>query len=522
MGIATDIILLVVASFIFGVVAQKLKQPVILGYIAAGILLGPHTGGLSVSYIHEIEMLAEIGVALLMFALGLEFSLKELKSVKSIALYGTAIQIALTIALAYLLGRFLDLNWTESIWLGSCLFLSSTMVTLKTLMGQGWMGTLSSKVMIGILIVQDLAIVPLMIILPEIGNLSSGFSNLGLAVLKGAVFLASMIVFGTRIIPKIMELTAKLASKELFVLAITSIGLGIGYATHLVGLSFAFGAFMVGLVLSESDYGHQALSDIIPLRDLFSLLFFASVGMLLDPKFFYENMSTVLLLVLIISLSKGFIFAGIAKIFRYGNVIPLAVGLGLFQVGEFSFVLARVGASSGAIDQNLYSLVLTVAIITMTMTPFVSGLTPKIYSLIKKSSNFQNLETINVSNNELQNHTVILGCGRIGLQIAEIFSRLGKKIILIEADYRRIKKAKKDGFPLLYGDASQEIVLEAAHIQTADLLIVTTPNILNSSTVIKKVKEMNSDIFIVARAPDKSFLARLDTMGGPSCGLSRV
>jgi CPA2 family monovalent cation:H+ antiporter-2 len=352
MGIATDIILIIVAAFFCGMLLQRLGQPVIIGYIAAGVILGPYVGGL-ISNIHEIEFLAEIGIALLLFALGLEFSLKDLRPVKAVALIGTPIQIVLTLGLGLGIGRLMGWDWKTSLWLGACISLSSTMVILKTLMNQGWLGTLSSKVMIGILIVQDLAVVPMMIILPQLNNPSVGFSTLGFAALKAGGFIAGMILLGTRLLPLLMAYIARLGSRELFLLAITAIGLGIGYVTHMVGLSLAFGAFAAGMVLSESDYGHQALSDIIPLRDLFGLLFFTSVGMLFDPGFLWDHIQSVLLIVLAVGIGKGLIFVFIARIFKYGNVIPLAVGLGLFQIGEFSFVLARVGLSTNSIGNDL-------------------------------------------------------------------------------------------------------------------------------------------------------------------------
>ena len=364
MGIATDIILLVVFSFFAGLLMQRLGQPLILGYILAGIMLGPHTGLLTLTRIHDIELLAEIGVALLLFALGLEVSLRDLKPVRKIALIGTPVQMILTIAMGYGIGQFLGWDWNQSIWFGALISLSSTMVILKTLMSRGLIGTLSSKVMIGMLIVQDLAVVPLMVILPQLNDPAGGSSVLGYAVLKAALFIAAMVVLGTRLLPWFMALIAKLGSRELFLVAITAIGLGIGYVTYLVGLSFAFGAFVAGIVLNESDYGHQALSDIIPLRDLFGLLFFASIGMLLNPSFLIANLGTVVLLVVVISLGKGLIFWTLARIFSYGNIVPLSVGLGLFQVGEFSFVLARVGISTGSITSEYYSIVLTATVIT--------------------------------------------------------------------------------------------------------------------------------------------------------------
>ncbi|MBN1608464.1 MAG: cation:proton antiporter [Polyangiaceae bacterium] len=513
MGIATDIILLIVVAFGCGLLLQRLGQPLILGYIAAGIVLGPHTGGITVSNIHEIERLAEIGVALLLFALGLEFSIKDLKPVKQIALIGTPIQIVLTIGLGFGIGHLTGWEWKDSLWLGACISLSSTMVILKTLMNQGWLGTLSSKVMIGMLVVQDLAVVPLMIILPQLNNPSVGLSALGFAALKAAAFIVGMLLLGTRLLPVLMGHIAKLGSRELFLLAIAAIGLGVGYVTHLVGLSFAFGAFVAGMVLRESDYGHQALSDIIPLRDLFGLLFFASVGMLLDPVFLVDHLVEVVVLVLAVSVGKGIIFAVLARVFHYGNVIPLAVGFGLFQVGEFSFVLATVGVSTDSIDHDLYSLILTTAILTMILTPLVSSQTARIYSLKKRLFRHEPLETLNIPEAGLRQHAVIVGGGRVGSRIAGVLKGFGLPLVVVELDHRLVERAQADGIPVVYGDATQEIVLEATGIGTARLLVVTTQDVVTARTVIAHARRQNSELDVVARTSDASFLPVFKEMG---------
>ncbi len=506
MGITSDIILLVVAAFGCGLLFQRLGQPLILGYIVAGVILGPHTGGLTVSNIHEIERLAEIGVALLLFALGLEFSFKDLRPVRMIALIGTPIQIIATIGLGLGIGCLLGWEWRPSLWLGALISLSSTMVILKTLMNQGRLGTLSSKVMIGMLIVQDLAVIPMMVILPQLNNPAVGLPALGFAALKAAGFIAGMILLGTRLLPRLMKHIARLGSRELFLLAITAIGLGVGYVTHLAGLSFAFGAFVAGMVLSESDYGHQALSDIIPLRDLFGLLFFASVGMLLDPVFLIDHFLQVVVLVLAVSIGKGAIFALIARVFKYGNVIPLAAGLGLFQVGEFSFVLARLGVSTGSIEDELYSLVLTVAILTMALTPLVSGQTARLYSLRRRVFRGEPLETMNIPEEGLRNHVVIAGGGRVGLQIARVLQRLGFSLVIVELDHRRVEQAKAAGLPVVFGDASHEVVLEAAAIAFARMLIVTTPEMVTTQSIVVKARSHNSGLDVVARTSDPAFL----------------
>ncbi len=500
MGIAADIAIIVVAGLIGGLIAQQLRQPLILGYILAGIMVSPFTGGVTVSNIHDIELLAEIGVALLLFALGLEFSLKELKPVRHIALIGTPIQILLTMALGFGIGRLFGWEWIDSLWLGGLIALSSTMVTLKTLMSQGRMGTLSSRIMIGMLVVQDLAVVPLIIILPQLDEPGAGLPVLGWATLKAALFLFLMIFVGTRVIPRLMAYIASWNSRELFLLAITAIGLGIGYGTYLFGLSFAFGAFVAGMVLSESDYGHQALSDIIPVRDLFGLLFFVSVGMLLDPFFLIENWGIILAVVLLVSVGKGLIFSTLSSVFGYGNVVPLAVGLGLFQVGEFSFVLARVGVSTNSISNNLYMLTLTTAIVTMVLTPPVSRLTAPLYALRKRWFKRETLQSINLPETGLRNHVVIAGGGRIGQYVAQVLQRLDLAFVIIEMDYRRVTQAKDENFPIIYGDASQKIVLEAAKVDQACLVLITTPAVIITQTIVDQVRYSNPTVHIVARA----------------------
>lgn len=500
MGIAADIAIIFVAGLIGGLIAQRLKQPLLLGYILAGIMVGPFTVGPTVSDVHDIELLAEIGVALLLFALGLEFSLKELRPVRYIALIGTPIQILLTMAVGYGIGQLLGWSWFASIWFGGLIALSSTMVVLKTLMSQGRMGTLSSRVMIGMLIVQDLAVVPLMIILPELNKPGAGLSVLGVAAVKAAVFLVLMVVVGTRLLPRLVAYVARWNSRELFLVAITAVGLGVGYATYLFGLSFAFGAFVAGIVLSESDYGHQALSDIIPLRDVFGLLFFVSVGMLLDPNFVIQNWPSVLLVVMLVSVGKALIFGTLSYLFRYRNIVPFAVGLTLFQAGEFSFVLARVGVVTNSIDENLYAFALTVAVMTMLLTPFVSGLAPRFYAFIRRRRKQEPLQTINLPETGLRNHIVIAGGGQIGQYVARLLQRLDFGLVLLELDYRRVEEAKKVNLPVIFGDASQEVVLEAAHVDKARLILVTTSAIQTTQAILAQARRLNPNVHIVVRA----------------------
>ena len=513
MGIAADIVIIIVAALLGGLIAHLLKQPLIIGYILAGVIVGPYTGGVTVSEIHNIELLAEIGVALLLFGLGIEFSLRELKPVRKVALIGTPIQMILTMVLGYGMGRLFGFEDTPSIWLGAIISLSSTMVILKTLMSRGLIGTLSSRVMIGMLVVQDLAIIPLILILPQLSSPEFSLPVLAWAFLKAGIFIVLMLVIGTKIIPVLMAYIASLESREFFILSITAIALGIGYATYLAGLSFAFGAFAAGMVLSESDYGHQALSDIIPLRDIFGLLFFVSVGMLLDLSFLLDHLSTILQMVFLIMAGKGLIFGLLVRLFGYRNIIPLAVGLGLFQIGEFSFVLARAGLATKSISPELYSYMLSTAVITMILTPFISRLTSPVYSFIRSHSQSDPIQTMNIPRSGLHNHVIIAGAGRMGLYVAQVLRDLKIPFVLIENNVQQVNRVKTEKWPVIYGDAGQVVLLEAARIGEAKLLIITTPSMIVSRAIVENSRRLNPKIGIVTRAENAEIMKTLKQLG---------
>jgi monovalent cation:H+ antiporter-2, CPA2 family len=489
LGIAGDIALILVAALLGGVVARWLGLPLILGYIAAGVLIGPNTFGPTVGDVHEIELLAEIGVALLLFTIGLHFSLGELAPVRRIALLGTPVQMALTIAFGYGVGRLLlDLGWVESVWLGALISLSSTAVVLKTLGEQGVLGTLSARVMIGMLIVQDLAIVVLLTVLPVLENVKEGLPELGLAVLKAAAFIAAMLLFGSRILPLLLARLAAWGSRELFLVSVVAIGVGVGYATYLVGLSFAFGAFIAGMVLSQSDYSHQALAEVEPLRDVFAMIFFVSVGLLIDPSFLWARFGTIALVVVLVLVVKGLIFGGLTRVFGYGNIVPFAVGLGLFQVGEFSFLLAREGISADAISQETYSLVLATAAVTMALTPLAARLAPVLYGRYRRRFPREPLQTFNLPAGGLRDHAVVAGYGRVGSFVARLLDRLDKPFVVVEANPGRADQAKAAGFPTIYGDAGALPVLEAAGIGGARLVVLTIPDALATRLAVERVR----------------------------------
>ena len=513
MPLVADLVLVLAAAVIGGLIARRLGQPLIVGYIAAGVVVGPFTGGLTVSHLESVEQLAELGVALLLFSLGLEVSFRDLAPVRAVAFVGGAIQLVLTIAMGAALGRALRWPWPDAMWFGALISLSSTMVVLKTLQAQGRIGTLSSRVMLGLLVVQDLAVVPLMIVLPEFSRGGGSAIHVLVATGRAALLLAATILIATRIVPRLMAIIARWNSRELFVLTTVTVALGVGLAMWWSGLSLPLGAFIGGLVINESEYAHQALSDIVPLRDVFGMLFFVSVGMLLDPAVLWRQLTTLAVVVPIVMVGKGAIFAGVVRVFGYRRVVPLATGLTLFQVGEFAFVLAGVGLASHSMTREVYALALNTAIVTMALTPVVSGTTPWVYERVVSHSERETLEASNIPSTGLGNHVVIVGAGRIGRLVVDALIATNRSCVLIEMDDRRRQAVRAAGMPVIYGDASQAVVLEAAALQRARLLLITVPSYPDVRAIVTRARQLKSDISIIARAEAPDIVRGIHALG---------
>ena len=485
-----------------GYISHLLRLPLILGYIISGIVIGPYTGGITVSNIDEISVLSEIGVALLLFSIGIDLSMKEIKEVKLIALIGTPIQLIVTGVYGYCIGNYFSFNNNASVVLGMVISLSSTMIVIKSLMNLGLISSLSGRVMLGILVVQDLAAVPLMIIIPQLKHLETSLNLLGFTLLKGIAVIFIIVVLGGKIMPIFLRNISRLNSRELFLLTITALGLGIGFFTHLAGLSFALGAFITGVVLNGSEYSHKAMSDIIPLRDIFGLIFFTSIGMLFDPVFFQSNIKTILLLVSLVVLGKFFIFMIISRIFGYINVVPLAVGFGLSQIGEFSFVLAKLGLEEKLFDAKIFSIILSTSVLTLLISPFLLILTSPIYSTFRRVFPYKITSITKHMNEEAQNEIVIAGGGRVANSIAQVLHGLGFKFILIENDYKRFEIMKKKGFNCIFGDSSKEIILQFSNLSNAKLLIITVPIVEITKDIISVAKKINPNLTIIVRCND--------------------
>lgn len=501
MGLAGDLCLIVLAAWLAGLLCHALKLPLALGYIVAGVALSPHTWGPTVAGTHEVEMLADVGVALLLFTVGLEFPLPRLSQVGRVALLGAPLQVVLTIFWGVILGRACGWTGLEGVWLGALLSLSSTTVVLRCLSQNGVLNTLSSQVMIGILVVQDLCSVPILLILPRLGQ--SGDSGLVIArtVVVGLVFVTFWLWFGKGWLPRGMSRLAASRSRELFSLSVLAFGLGIGYTAHLLGLSLAFGAFLAGLVLAESDYAHQALSDVSPLRDLFTLVFFASVGMLIDPSWLLTNARLLVPLIALAWIGKGLILALIVRAFGYANVVPWASALYLGQMGELAFVIARLGTQSGSLPPTLYKVLITLAAVSMMLTPLIAPWTQPIYSWWRRLRPRASTVPLAAPDCQLENHTIVAGFGRVGRVVATTLHALELPFVVTEMDERALRRAQEAGYPVVFGAASAAPVLEAAHLHRARNVILTFDVALDLELAVRAIHSLAPDVPIIARAP---------------------
>ena len=502
MGIAADFVLIVIAGLAGAIIARFLGLPLLVGYVAAGVVVGPHTAGPTVANVDDIELLAEIGVALLLFALGLEVSFRDLRTVRRIALIGGPIQIGLTAWFgAWVAGAAFDMPTADAIWFGAMVSLSSTMVVLKTLAADGTASTLASRVMIGLLVVQDLAVVPMLIVLPHVGDASGMVRELARASLVAAAFLLTMVLIGTRLLPALLRRVVGWGSRELFLVAVVAAGVGVGSLTYQLGLSFAIGAFVAGIVLSESELSHQALSDVAPLRDVFGLVFFVSVGMLFDPRYVMAHAAQVAVIIAVIVAGKALICGLLARAFGYGNMAPWIVGLGLSQIGEFSFVLARVGRTGNFIAKDTYDLALTCTVLSMALSPLVfSGAIPiaRVWARWRKPA--QPSTMMQASRIALDNHVVVAGYGRTGRAVVDALEGAAVPYVVVELNHEALTRPLEQGVPVVWGDISSEDILRAAGIPQARMLVMAVPEWHAIRLGLDRAKRLNQRLFVVARA----------------------
>ena len=519
LGLLADLVTILIAALIGGMVARRLKLPVILGYLVGGIAVGPF-GLRLVSDVGQIETLATIGVVLLLFTLGIEFSLKTLRQMGKVALLGGTVQILATVALGLVLGLLLRWPLEEAIFFGFLISLSSTMIVLKILIERGELDTAHGRVTIGILLVQDLALVPMMVILPALGEPETGvLPALGIAALKAVLFLGAMVILGFWVLPWFLRRVAGVRSRELFLLTVFGLGIGVAFITYHFGLSVALGAFVAGLLISESEYAHQALADVVPLRDIFATLFFASLGMLIDPRFLFDNIGVVSLVVIAIIGGKFVICALVPRLFGYSAKTMLFTGAGLFQIGEFSFVLAAAALSMGVISKGLYDLTLTSAVITILLTPFALGLASALYYRLSQREGIAKFLAsrtdpgVSSSDLRLSGHVVICGHGRMGRSLAEVLNRRGFSYLVIDSDPRVIDSLRARGVPCIYGDAGNPEILSRAGLAKAKVLVITFPDPIAAELTVRNALKANPKLDVVARVHLDSEAEKLRSLG---------
>ena len=505
-------------AYVFGLIAHRLRIQPLVGYLLAGVVVGPFTPGFTADLPLAGE-LAEIGVILLMFGVGLHFSLKDLASVARIAIPGAVIQIAFATAMGAGLARLLGWSWMAGFVFGLAISVASTVVLVRALQDRHILDTERGRIAVGWLVVEDLAMVLALVLLPIAATVNSGvevpltrilFSIL-VTLAKVSVFVTVMLVVGRRVIPWLMHYTAHTGSRELFRLAVYAIALGVAFgAAKTFDVSFALGAFFAGMVMGESDLSQRATEEALPLRDAFAVLFFVSVGMLLNPAVFIDHPLAILATVAIIVVGKSVVAWLIVRAFRMDNTTALTVAASLAQIGEFSFILAGLGHDLKLVQSEAYDLVLAGAIVSIFVNPFVFALAEgrgrRTAVVAAKVPDAPRLTT-------LQGHDVLVGYGRVGSLIGAALARDGAKVLVIETSDSGRNKARQDGAEVLDGNAASPELLAAANLAGARRLFVTVPEAFEAGQVVQQARTLNPSLEILARAHSDAAVEHLQGLG---------
>ncbi|MGK7923639.1 MAG: cation:proton antiporter [Spirulina sp.] len=505
--ILLDLTAVLGASAMGGYLANRLRQPVLLGYLFSGFLIGPFGLGL-LKELHEIKALAEIGVAFLLFTLGVEFSVAELKRVKEIAIQGSLLQLGCTLILATLITTLL--GWVngifQGIFVGAILSLSSTAVVLKTLTEKGEVNTQHGQVMLAILIAQDLALGMMLAVLPAFQYPDRLGYYLSLSLIKAVLFFTAALVIGYWLVPPLIRKVAETENSELFLLVTITLCLGVALITSKLGLSIEMGAFVAGLMVAEIEHSDQALTRIVPLRDTFASLFFASIGMLIQPQILAENLGTILGMVALVMIGKALIIFPIVLGFNYSFKTAIISSFGLNQIGEFSFVLALTGLNSELLTNEQYILLLGTTAVTLVLTPigikFAPRLADKLLTmpLIKYYLRKLKGRKAFAKPKKISGHVVVAGYGRVGRVIVTILRDRGYPVLAIENSEAAIQRLKQEGIPYIFGDGDSEWVLEGACLEDAVALAIALPDPASTRLLVKHALEIAPHLDIVARS----------------------
>jgi monovalent cation:H+ antiporter-2, CPA2 family len=515
-----NITLALVVAFFGGVIARRIGLPTIVGYLLAGIVIGPFTPGF-VGDIETIQQLAELGVIFLMFGVGLHFSFQDLWHVRDIAVPGALIQTALATLLGLGLSQLWGWTLLAGIVLGLAISVASTVVLLRGLMDHSLLNTSHGQAAVGWLVMEDILSVLILVLMPTLAGGSGTFDwqNLAVTLLKAAAFVAIMFFAGVRLLPWILERIAHTRSRELFILAILAITLGTAMgASELFGVSLALGAFVAGAIISQSHLSHQVGADVFAFREAFSVLFFVSVGMLVNPAFLWQNLGQVASLTTLVVVGKAVIVILLGLLLPRPAKTFLVVAVGLSQIGEFSFIIGQAGLSLGLLDANQYSLILAAALISITINPFMYNLLPVLERLIRQIPGFWKKLDASITLPEIQedhfeNHVVIVGYGRVGTHLVDLLESLSIPLLAIEADAERIAELNRKKVPTLYGDAGNSEVIRHAYLDKASALVTTVPDETSAIMIVTAARDLNPKLPIIARAPSEQAVRHLADLG---------
>ncbi len=516
-------------ALVFGYVAVRLKMPALVGYLAAGIAIGPFTPGFVADGALAGE-LAEIGVMLLMFGVGLHFSIDDLLAVRRIALPGAVLQIAVATALGAALANWWGWDIGAALIFGLSLSVASTVVLLRALESRGALESMNGRIAVGWLVVEDLVMVIVLVLLPALagllgddGKAADGqlLATLGITLLKVALFIGLMLVVGLRLLPRLLWLVARTGSHELFRLCVIAAAIGIAVgAASLFGVSFALGAFFAGMVLRESEFSHQAAQESLPLRDAFAVLFFVSVGMLLDPRVLVDQPMALLAVLGIIMIGKSIAAAALVLAFRYPLNTALVVSASLAQIGEFSFILVGLGASLGLLPDTGRSLVLAGAIISIALNPLLFALIDPLerwatrHSALARSlaSPSDALSTLPMATEEkyLAGQVILVGYGGVGRRIAAALDEQRIPYVVVEQNRELVQQLRAAGKAVVLGNASEAAVLIQAHIARAALLMIAVPDTVDLRAALACATQLNPAIEVLARSNNEEEAALLE------------
>jgi CPA2 family monovalent cation:H+ antiporter-2 len=528
-------------AFVLGLAVTRLRLPPLVGYLLAGIVVGPFTPGF-VADTGLAQQLSEIGIILLMFGVGIHFSVNDLLSVRRIAVPGAAVQIALATALGAVVARMWGWSWGAGIVFGLCLSVASTVVLLRALEDRRMMDSVDGRIAVGWLVVEDLATVLVLVLLPALAATLGGtpgvepgagptggtgadlFTAIAITLAKVTAFVALMFIVGRRAVPWLLERVAKTGSRELFTLAVLAVALGIAVgAAALFGVSFALGAFFAGMVVNGSSLSHEAAADALPLQDAFSVLFFVSVGMLFDPSILIRQPLQVLAVVLIVMIGKSLGAFFIVLAFRYPVHTAATISASLAQVGEFSFILAALGVSLGLLPPEGQSLIVAGAILSISLNPVAfAGAArlarwindrPALLAALERPAGAVAEPPPNVDTLALHDHAIIVGYGRVGSVIGTQLAERGIPYVVVEQDRDAAEGLRKRGLPVFFGDASQPGVLDQANLGQARLLVITAPDPYKARAIITVARRANPEIDTVVRThseAEREYLERLE------------